>query len=159
MIGSCKSLWNKRKSFYRDKQCNKIIELWTPEQNYYLSDKQLLLGVSSYTLSNELSYIYLYNNITYKLLNNDYKIIFDARHRFIIIYEVDVWKVEYCDTIEETKNIIESLKKYNNYIQYNIVDLQKSIICWKKWYNKPKVHEYGGIFYKNDKGNIIHSEM
>lgn len=93
LIGSCKALWDKRESFYRDKQHGKIIDLWTPEQNYYLCDKQLLLGVESYTLQNDCSYIYIYNNITYKLLDYEHKIIFDALHRFIVIYERDGWKI------------------------------------------------------------------
>lgn len=147
LIGSCKALWSKRESFYRDKQHGKIIDLWTPEQNYYLSDKQLLLGVSEYTLYNEISYIFIYNNITYKLLSYNYKIIFAPHHRFMIIYHLDEWIIKYCNTIEEIKNIIEPLKIFD-WLQFNIVDLQKSIPCWTKWYNKPKVDDYCNIISK-----------
>lgn len=46
------------------------------------------------------------------------------------------------------ENIIESLQIFD-WIQYNIVDLQKSIPCWTKWHNEPKVVEYCGIIAKN----------
>jgi hypothetical protein len=129
LIGSCKILWDKRVQFYIEKQLlwhpgKKVIDIWTPEQNYYLSDKQLLLlGATNYTLHNELSDIHIYNNITYKLINGDNKYVFRPNFVYILIYDCGQMEINYFHTLNDVMEYIETLKKYI-FVQYTIVELK-----------------------------------
>ena len=162
LIGMCREMWSKREQFYKDKQLlqnrgKKVIDLWTPEQNYYLGDKQLILGATSYTLHIEISELYIYNNITYKLLDYDNRYIFRPEHMYMLVYDSPQMEVKYFDTMEEVIQCLKSLENYV-FVEYTIINLQKSTICWTKWHNEPRVDEQSGVLSKNSKG-IVKNEL
>lgn len=150
IIGSCKALWERRKIFYIEKQNGKVINLWTPERNYYASCHQFILGANyedNYDNHNpiKVTEIYDYNNTTKHILEDmvDYTMIFNITHRYIVIYNrqhhrSNLWEIELYNNTQDVHMSIENKIQDSSY-KYVIIDLKYSIIGYMK-YDKIKAY-------------------
>lgn len=145
VISSCRGMMKMRKHFYEQKHLldynRPILNIWTPEINYYVADKQFALFIEDYTGEMNISLIYESNNTIDNIVNDDNGRGLDCRlfnitNRFVSVVMLNSriymsshdTEHEICYTFNEKYR--EFVDARNCYGKLAIIDLCKTKICW-----------------------------
>lgn len=144
MISSCRGMMKMRKHFYEQKHLldynRPILDIWTPEINYYVADKQFALFIENNTGEMDISLIYEFNNTIGKLFNDCAPLfdgeLFNITNRFVSVVMLNSRiHVSSHNTEREISDTFN--EKYSEFVNANycygklaIIDLCKTKICW-----------------------------
>jgi tRNA(Ile)-lysidine synthase TilS/MesJ len=133
-----------RKHFYEQKHLlnynRPILNIWTPEINYYVADKQFALFTDDCTGEMNISLIYENNNTINNLFNEEIRSfdgeLFNITNQFVSVVILN--SRIYISSHDSEREIRDTFnEKYREFVdaQYcygklGIIDLSKTKICW-----------------------------